>query len=280
MKFFWVIPVTVIVGYLGLCVFLYFMQTRAIFFPDLPGRQLEATPKDINLQYEDVTTKTSDGESIHGWFVPNEDAKLTLLLCHGNAGNISHRLESIALFNSLGLNVLIFDYRGYGRSTGKISEPGFYQDVDAMWQVLTKTKGIAAENIIVFGRSLGAAIASHLSTKVRPGGVILESAFTSVPDMGAKLYPFLPVRLLVRYQLNNVAHVQSIHSPLLVIHSRDDEVIPFTQGEQVFAAAHEPKTFLAIRGDHNGGFLYSGRFYIEGIESFLIKHFPAYKPLS
>ena len=179
MKFFWVIPVTVIVGYLGLCVFLYFMQTRAIFFPDLPGRQLEATPKDINLQYEDVTTKTSDGESIHGWFVPNEDAKLTLLLCHGNAGNISHRLESIALFNSLGLNVLIFDYRGYGRSTGKISEPGFYQDVDAMWQVLTKTKGIAAENIIVFGRSLGAAIASHLSTKVRPGGVILESAFTS-----------------------------------------------------------------------------------------------------
>jgi len=280
MKFFWGLLLLVCVAYLAICVLLYVMQQNVIFFPDMPGRQLQATPRAVNLNYEDVSAKTSDGETIHGWFIPADEAQLTLLFCHGNAGNISHRLESIALFNSLGMNVLIFDYRGYGQSTGKISELGFYEDAYAIWKVLTEQKGIAAENIVLFGRSLGAAIASKLASRVNPGGVILESPFTSVPDMGAKLYPFLPVRLLSRYQLNNVAHVQVLHSPVLVVHSRDDEIIPFSHGERVYQASHDPKTFLPIRGDHNGGFLYSGRFYIEGIEAFLIKHFPAYQPVS
>lgn len=280
MKLLWVILAFILLAYLAINVLLYVKQERAIFFPDMPGRQLEATPQDVNLTYEDVTAKTDDGETIHGWFVPARDARLTLLFCHGNAGNISHRLESIALFNSLGVNVLIFDYRGYGQSTGKISEAGLYQDVYAMWQVLTDKKAIAAENIVLFGRSLGAAITSQLATQVKPGGVILESAFSSVPDMAAKLYAFLPVRLLSRFQLNNVAHVEAMQSPLLVIHSEDDEIIPYAQGQQVFASAHEPKTFLRIRGSHNDGFIYSGRFYTEGVEAFLIKYFADYKPLS
>ena len=280
MKVIWAILVLIFVVYLAICLLLYIMQDRAIFFPEMPGRQLEATPKAVNLEYEDVRVETADGVSLHGWFIPAHDAKLTLLFCHGNAGNISHRLESIALFNALDLNVLIFDYRGYGQSTGKISEAGFYQDVYAMWQVLTDNKGFAAADIVVFGRSLGAAIASQLATKVKPGGVILESAFSSVPDMATQLYPFLPVHLLTRFQLNNVAHVQAIHSPLLVIHSEDDEIIPYVQGQQVFESAHEPKTFLRIRGSHNGGFIDSGRFYTEGVEAFLSKYFADYKPLS
>lgn len=279
MKFIWTILIVLILAYLAICLLLYFRQDRFIFFPDMPGRQLVASPQAVNLDYEDVTVATRDGERIHSWFIPAENAGITLLFCHGNAGNISHRLESIALFNSLGLNVLIFDYRGYGQSTGHVSEPGFYHDVYAIWQELTVRRGIAAENIVVFGRSLGAAIASQLATRVKPGGVILESAFSSVPDMGAKLYPFLPVRLLARFRLNNLDHVQASQAPLLVVHSRDDEIIPFTQGERVFASAHEPKTFLPIRGDHNGGFLYSGRFYLEGVEAFLIKYFPAYQPV-
>lgn len=280
MKFIWTSLTFIAMGYVAICLLLYFMQDRVIFFPDMPGRQLEATPKAANLDYEDVRVETADGTRIHGWFIPATDAKVTLLFCHGNAGNISHRLESIALFNSLGLNVLIFDYRGYGQSTGKVSEQGFYQDVSAMWQALTGKRGIKAENIVIFGRSLGAAVASQLATRVKPGGVILESAFASVPDMAAQLYPFLPARLLARFQLNNMQHVKSLQSPLLVIHSEDDEIIPYTQGQKVFASAHEPKTFLRIRGSHNGGFIFSGRFYTEGIEAFLIKHFPDYEPMS
>jgi len=280
MKFIWGILVVVAIAYLAICLLLYFMQDRAIFFPDMPGRQLETTPKAVNLDYEDVWGETADGTRIHGWFIPATEAKVTLLFCHGNAGNISHRLESIALFNSLGLNVLIFDYRGYGQSTGKVSEQGFYQDVSAMWQALTDKQGIKAENIVIFGRSLGAAVASQLATRVKPGGVILESAFASVPEMAAQLYPFLPARLLARFQLNNMQHVKRIQSPLLVIHSEDDEIIPYAQGQKVFASGHEPKTFLRIRGSHNGGFIFSGRFYTEGVEAFLIKHFPDYEPLS
>lgn len=280
MKFIWGILIIIVIAYLAICLLLYVMQERAIFFPDLPGRQLEATPRDVNLDYEDVRIETEDGVSLHGWFIPATDARVTLLFCHGNAGNISHRLESIALFNSLGLNVLIFDYRGYGQSSGRISEPGFYRDVYAMWRELTEKRGIKAENIVVFGRSLGAAVASQLATRVKAGGVILESAFTSVPEMAARLYPFLPVRLLVRFQLNNVRHVQGIQSPLLVIHSTDDEIIPYAQGQAVFERAHAPKTLLRIRGSHNGGFIDSGRFYTEGIEAFLSRHFADYKPVS
>ena len=280
MKLVWTILAIAILAYLGVCLFIFLLQTRVIFFPDLPGRQLEMDPANINLEFEDVYARTEDGETIHGWYIPAAGARLTLLFSHGNAGNISHRLESIALFNSLGLNVLIYDYRGYGQSSGSISEKGLYMDVAAMWEVLTVQKGIAANNIVLFGRSLGAAIASHLATKVNAGGVILESPFASVPEMGARLYPFLPVRLLSRYRLSNVDHVKLIQCPVLVVHSRDDEIIPFQQGDQVYAAAHEPKTLLAIRGDHNGGFLSSGQLYIDGIEAFLIKHFPDYKPVS
>ena len=143
---------------------------------------------------------------------------------------------------------------------------------------LIEQQGKTGDNIVVFGRSLGAAIASQLATQVKPGAVILESAFSSVPDMAARLYPFLPVRLLTRYKLNNIAHVKALQSPLLVIHSREDEIIPFAHGEAVFTAAHEPKSFLPIQGDHNGGFLSSGRTYIDGVAAFLTKHHPGYQP--
>lgn len=280
MKLLWVVPALAVIAYLAVCVLLYVLQARAIFFPQLPGRQLEATPRDVNLAYEELHVRTADGETLHGWFIPAQQAGVTLLFCHGNAGNISHRLESIALFNSLGLNVLIFDYRGYGQSTGEVSEQGLYEDVAAMWRLLTDSKGMKPADIVLFGRSLGSAVASQLATKVRPGGVILESSFASVSAMAAKLYPFFPTRWLARYRLSNVRHVKAMQAPLLVIHSQDDEIIPFQQGEQVFAAAHEPKRFLRIHGSHNGGFLTSGRVYIDGIKGFLGRYFPSYQPMS
>jgi hypothetical protein len=194
---------------------------------------------------------------------------MTLLFFHGNAGNISHRLDSIRIFADLGLDVFIFDYRGYGLSEGSPSEPGTYRDATAAWRWLTGERGLAPGQILLFGRSLGAAVALELATRVEPAGVILESAFTSVPDLGAAIYPWLPVRLLSRYRYDNLGRIASVRAPLLVVHSRGDEIVPFRQGQALFAAASEPKRFLELQGGHNDGFLASGVGYRRGLAEFL-----------
>ena len=240
--------------YVALAGYVYVMQPRLIFYPDMPGRTLEATPATVDLAFEDVSLATADGEQLHGWYVPNDAAHATLLFCHGNAGNISHRLDSIRLFHELGLNVLIFDYRGYGLSSGTASEQGTYRDADAAWEYLVGERGIPPQRIVLFGRSLGAAVASDLATRTQPGAVILESAFTSVPDMAARLYPWLPVRWLASYRYDNAAKIRNISSPVLVMHSRDDEIIPFAHGERLYALANQPKRMFELRGGHNDGF--------------------------
>ena len=176
-----------------ICLYLFFVQARLIYYPNIPSRKLTASPSDIGLDYESVTLNTSDHVTLHGWFVPAPDRRGCLLFFHGNAGNISHRLDSLKIFHDLGLSVLIIDYRGYGKSQGSISEHGTYLDADAAWSYLTESRRIPAQEIVVFGRSLGAAVAANIASRKTPGALILESAFTSIPDMAAKLYPFLPV---------------------------------------------------------------------------------------
>jgi fermentation-respiration switch protein FrsA (DUF1100 family) len=209
---------------------------------------------------------------LDGWFVPAEHPRGVLLFFHGNAGNISHRLGSLQIFHDLGLSTFIFDYRGYGRSEGKVSEQGTYRDGEAAWRYLTVERGIPNDSIVYFGRSLGASIAAHLAMKQAPAALILESAFTSVPDVGARAYPFLPVRWLARFQYDTQEYLQSVSAPVLIIHSPQDEVIPFKFGRALFASANEPKQFLEIRGGHNEGFQLSGRVYIDGIDEFLRVH--------
>jgi fermentation-respiration switch protein FrsA (DUF1100 family) len=255
--------------YVALAGYVYVMQPRLIFYPDMPGRTLEATPATVDLVFEDVSLATADSEQLHGWYVPNDAAHATLLFCHGNAGNISHRLDSIRLFHELGLNVLIFDYRGYGRSSGTASEQGTYRDADAAWEYLVGERGIPPQRIVLFGRSLGAAIASDLATRTQPGAVILESAFTSVPDMAARLYPWLPVRWLASYRYDNAAKIRNISSPVLVMHSRDDEIIPFAHGERLYALASEPKRMFVLRGGHNDGFHVSRDVYRPVVGDFI-----------
>ena len=191
------------------------------------------------------------------------------MFCHGNAGNISHRLESIKQFRDLGLSVFIFDYRGYGKSGGKITEEGSYKDAKAAWDYLVNEKNINPQNIIVFGRSLGAAIACKLATKQNLSALIMESAFISVPELAAQIYPFLPVRWLSRFQYNNLENVQKISCPVLFIHSKNDEIIPFSNGEKLFSIANQPKQFLEIHGSHNDGFYVSKEIYEKGILRFL-----------
>jgi len=262
----------VAVGYGAFALYLFIMQPRLLYYPDMPGRELEATPTAIGLAYEDVALQTADGVRLHAWFIPTQNPRATVLFCHGNAGNISHRLDSIRLLHSLGLQVLIFDYRGYGKSEGRPSEAGTYRDVDSAWHYLREVRGLPEAGIIIFGRSLGAAVAADLAIRMRPAAVILESAFTSVPDMAARFYPWLPVRLLSRYRYDNLDKVARIARPLLLVHSRQDEIIPFVHGELLFGRAREPKQFLVLTGGHNDAFLTSREAYTHGLRSFLDTH--------
>ena len=259
---------TVAAGYGLLVVIVYFMQGRMLYLAQIPGRSLTMTPADIGMTYQDVSIETTDGVTLHGWFIAGRSSQV-LLFFHGNAGNISHRLDSIRNFQDLGLSVLIIDYRGYGKSTGRTTEKGIYRDADAAWRYLIEGRGIVASNIVIFGRSLGGSVASQLASKNEPLALIVESSFTSVPDIAQDLYPWLPARWLSRLRHATRDYVRDVHCPILVIHSRDDEIIPFRHGEAIFASANEPRTLLTIRGSHNDAFLLDERVYVEGLRTFL-----------
>ena len=254
--------------YVLLALALYLLQGKMVFLSDLPGRALTATPVDIGLEYEDVSLATSDDERLHGWYVPATDKRGVVLFFHGNAGNISHRLDSIEIFHQLGLDTLIIDYRGYGRSTGKTSEQGTYLDAEAAWSYLVDERGIPADRIIVFGRSLGGAIGAWLGTQHTSAAMIIESSFTSGVDIARQLYPFLPVRLITRLRYPVAEYASRLECPVLVVHSRNDEIIPFEMGRSIYAAVKQRKSFLELRGDHNNGFFISRRDYVAGLDRF------------
>jgi uncharacterized protein len=249
-----------------LSVLLYYRQESMLFFPE---REIRHTPGDIGLEYEVADFRTKDGIAINGWYIPAGQDKEAVLFCHGNAGNISDRLDSIKIFHDLGIGVLIFDYRGYGKSAGKISEEGTYMDAEAAWEYLTDVKGKAPGEIIVFGRSLGGAIAAETALRKKPACLILESTFLSIPAVAKKYYPWLPVGLIAKYKYKTDEKVAAIGIPKLIIHSRADEIIPFEHGRLLFEKAAEPKQFLEIRGGHNDGFLLTGGIYREGLRSFI-----------
>ena len=258
----------VVASYSLLIAVVYFLQDRMLYLPNVPGQTLTMTPIDAGMDYQDVSIESADGVTLHGWFIVGRSSQV-LLFFHGNAGNISHRLDSIRQFRNLGLSVLIIDYRGYGQSGGRTTERGIYHDADAAWRYLTEDRGISAGDIVIFGRSLGASVASRLAARQQPLALIVESSFTSVPDIAQELYPWLPARWLSRLSHATRDYVRDVRCPVLVVHSRDDEIIPLHHGEAIFASAHEPKTLLALRGTHNDAFLRDERAYIEGIRTFL-----------
>ena len=253
-----------------LSLLLYINQPKYVYFP---YRELVATPQDAGLTYDEVHLTTADDIGIHGWFVPHEQPRATLLFLHGNGGNISHRLEKLAMYHQLGLAVFIIDYRGYGLSTGTPSEEGTYQDAEAAWSYLTRDRGITDQNIIFYGESLGGAVAAWLAARHQPGAVILESSFTSIIDMGRHYYPYLPIRWISRFKYPTLDLIKQVHVPLLIIHSPTDDIVPYTQGQKLFEAANGPKSFLEITGDHNNGFLESNGLYVNGIDKFISVYF-------
>jgi len=237
---------------------LYFMQPTFLY---KPVQGVPYTPGELGLDFEDVIFKSGDGTQLTGWYIHAEDSELTVLFCQGNGGNMMYCLDSINIFYNLGLNCFIFDYRGYGSSEGKPSEDGTYLDAGAAYKWLTEERKILSDNIIIFGRSLGGSIAAQLAGKKRPKALILESSFTSYVDIGRKSYPYMPVRWFARFNYNTIDYIRNVCCPIMIIHSRNDELIPFEFGLELYEAANEPKEFVEIFGSHNDGFLMSGEIY-------------------
>jgi len=248
----------------------YFKQDGLIY---LPMSTLVTTPAEQGMDYEDVSLTTLDGVRLHAWFVPAPEPRGVLLFFHGNAGNISHRMASIRIFRELGLSVFIIDYRGYGQSEGRPSETGLRQDARAAWDWLRETRQVPAGEIVVFGRSLGADVAAALVVGLpgdeAPGGVILESAFTSAADLGAEIYPWLPVRRLISHRHGVIDVLPELRTPLLIAHSRHDEIVSFDHARRLMAVAHDGVVLLEMEGGHNDGFLRTGQRYVRGLGDFL-----------
>jgi len=234
-----------------------------------PSRRMEGDPGLIGLDFTDLRLASGLGGTIHAWFVPLRPESPVVIFCHGNAGNISHRMDKLFILRRAGASVLMFDYRGYGLSPGRPNEQGTYQDAEAAHRWLVEDKRIPPERIVVHGESLGGAVAMELALRRKVGGLILESTFTSIVEMGRRLLPFLPVKLLARWHYDNLAKAKKISVPVLVMHSPQDDIVPFEMGRRLYAAAPEPKTFVELRGSHNEGFLDAGPAYEEAIAQFL-----------
>jgi len=228
-----------------------------------PYRQHEGSPAELGRAFEDVRFKTDDGVELHGWFFPSNTnssrAPLAFLICHGNAGNISHRLGLCEALLETGASVFLFDYRGYGQSEGRPGEQGTYRDAQAAHAWLGR-KGFRGEKVIVFGESLGGGVASELALREAVGAIVLQSTFTSIPDVGAELFPWLPVRWLSSIKYHTRTKLPQVNVPVLVMHSREDDLIRFHHAEKNFAAANEPKFFCELRGSHNDAAWESGEF--------------------
>ncbi len=254
----------IIILALGL-VWIRYFEWKSIFYPT---KDFPYTPEAIGLEYEDVFVNTEDGKAINAWFIPSRVSRYTLLFCHGNGGNISHRIEKIDIFNKLGLDIFLYDYRGYGKSSGLPSEKGLYLDTQAAYDYLVKQRKIPAENIIAYGESLGGVVAADLASRVKLKALILEGAFTHAKDMSREIYPFLPTFLL-RSKLDSLSKISRISIPKLFIHSTNDEIVPIHLSRKLFDAAPEPKTFITLSGGHNTYHMDSKKEYIESIATFV-----------
>lgn len=259
----------IVVFYMVFTGYMVLNESRIIFNPQ---REITATPAQHGLEFSEHYFNTQDGVRLHGWFVPAVAPKGVVLFFHGNTGNLSNRIETLEILHGLHYSVFIFDYRGYGRSEGKPSEDGTYQDARAAWEHVTGALNADPGGIVIFGRSLGGAIATHLATEVTPRALIVESSFTSMPALGQQLYPLLPVKYVSRIRYDSLGRIKAIKCPLLIVHSRDDELIPFAHGQALHDAYSGEKTLLAIRGRHNDGFVFSGAMYSRGVAEFLARY--------
>lgn len=267
---------TVGVVFLMLLVFTGFLvgiENRIIFYPYKFPEGIW-NPEFYGLQVEDVYFKAEDGVKLHGWFVAatrpsnnvGQEVPPTLIWFHGNAGNLSHRLEHILLLHNLRLNIFIFDYRGYGKSEGSPDEQGVYLDSIAAYRTMTESKGLP----FLYGQSLGGACAIEVAMHYPIAGLILESTFTSAADMARKMFPIFPVGRFLRTKFDSINKIPQVTAPKLFLHGTQDEIVPYTMGRKLFEAAKEPKEFHDIIGaEHNDTYIVGGADYFHAIDRFV-----------
>ncbi len=250
-----------------------------VYFPE---RKLEATPSDLGLGYEDVYFETSDGVTLHGWYVPGADdpsagpgQAVCVVWFHGNAGNIGHRVYNLALMHSrVGASVLLFDYRGYGRSEGSPSEPGLYLDAEAAIEQAKLSCGVGDDGIVLFGRSLGGAVAVEMATRRPFRAAVVESAFTSVKAMASVsnrvISRFLPWFVVLKARYDNLAKIPSALSPVLIVHGDADSTVPHRMGLELYEAAPEPKAVHVVEGaGHDDVHVLGGEAYFDTLRRFV-----------
>jgi uncharacterized protein len=270
--------VYILVGYVLVLALVRIFESHLIFFPDYPGR-LEGEWHPRALPVQDVWLTAYDGTKLHAWWIPSDKAKLTFLAFHGNAANIANRAPAYEFLRDLPANVFALEYRGYGRSEGKPNEAGLYRDSEAAYQYLVNTRGTDPRTIVSFGQSLGTAVAAHLAAQHEVGGVVLEAPFPSASRVARQVFWFLPgLGLLLHSQFDTQARLGQINAPVLIVHCKQDPVIPFQFGREVYSAARPPKDFLQIDGQcHEEASLIAPTQYRVALQKFLssIDHNPA-----
>ena len=246
------------------------LENSLVFYPD---KSLDDNPSSWNLSYKDVRFVTSDGEKLHGWFFPLSGKTPVLLFCHGNAGNISHRIENVDLLVKRGISVFLFGYRGYGLSSGRPSENGIYTDGMAAYDYLTEMEKVSPDRIGVFGRSLGGAVAIEVALQRKVRCIIIENTFTSIRDMSKTIFPWLLFSPFLPDHYENSSKIADVSVPKLIVHSRNDEIVPFKMGEELFAAAIGDKIFLPIdEAGHNDIYIIGGKAYLDAVTDFVSSH--------
>ncbi len=250
------------------------LQRRFLYFPI---RQFVAGPADYGFEHEEVWLRTDDDVEVHAWWLPAGRARvapeagepaLTAIFLHGNAGNVSYWVEAATVFRDLGWNTLLLDYRGYGRSKGEPSEEGTYLDARAAWLHVVRERGVDPSRVVVVGRSLGGGVATWLAEHHPMAGLVLEATFTSIADVVAGSLPLPGVRSLVRLGYPSLSRMPRLDVPLLVVHGRSDELVPFSHGQALFDAAPGPKRFVELRGGHNDAFAVSRGDYEAALREF------------
>lgn len=237
-----------IIVYLFLCLYLYIFQDKYIFFPE---KVITATPKTYRIDYIDTFVQMDKNTKINLWYL-KKSPNICLIHCNGNAGNMSDRIQKYLYFYSLGMSVIGFDYRGYGKSVGNPSEEGIIEDISAVLN-FAEEEGFRKEQIVLYGESIGGFPILYIASKDNFKGVVLESTFTSLLDMAKHYYSLFPVRILLRSRFDNIERIKMVKSPVLILHSREDEIVPFSMGVKLFEAANNPKTFCELIGGHNDG---------------------------
>ncbi|MED6335782.1 MAG: alpha/beta hydrolase [Planctomycetota bacterium] len=251
--------------YGAVCLFAFLGQRRMVYFPGGPP---QGDPADVGLAFEEQFIETTDGVRLHGWWIPAQPMIGALILSHGNGGNIAGRLHIARALHEMGLGVFLFDYRGYGSSEGTPDEEGTYLDAEAVWERVTGPLGIAPERVLLQGESLGGAVAVELARRRRAAGLILECSFTSLPEIGATAYPWLPVRALSRIRYESIDKIGALDLPILILHSPQDEIVPFAHAERMLAAAGAEAQLHPTSGGHNDGGFTRRAEDLEAVQAF------------